>query len=335
MPPISFRYPSYLTREDTVGYYRHRIFYWFTVFGVLSITPFAIYAFYAGKQLQALFALTMVLVFFVDGVSMHLGERPPVPRDLVFVAIVSNLCIAVIENKGIGVLWTYPALLFFSFVLAPRQANVLNVMMIAVISALAFEYVGLPFAARTMVSLLLTLGLANVFMSIVQELQQRLVSQALNDPLTGIFNRRHFEASVESELARVTRTGNRSTLLLMDIDLFKPINDEHGHATGDRVLIEVVGIIRNTIRQSDVLFRIGGEEFVVLLSDTSRETAGIVAEKIRAAVAGTAILDDRTVTLSIGLSELRPGEDRRGLLGRCDVALYKAKERGRNRIELA
>lgn len=322
-------------RDDTLGHYRDLIFYWFAIGGTLTLGPFVAYAFYQGNLVLGLAALCIVLVFVMDAAFLQRGKPPPLPPIVAFVPIIAALGIGIVTTGTVTVFWAYPALLLFQFVLSRGTANTLNLLLILVVSALAYRHLGTAIAARVAATLLLTLLFANVFMRIVLELQRRLQNQAIVDPLTGIHNRRHFEAVLDHEIAMLARSDKPCSLLLMDIDRFKPINDELGHATGDRVLIKVAEIIRDSIRQTDQLFRIGGEEFVALLPDTGHETAGIVSEKIRAAVAVAPVLADRKVTISIGLDELRPGDDRGALLSRCDVALYKAKERGRNRVEYA
>jgi len=321
--------------SDSLGRYRDMIFYWFAISGVVSLTPFIIYAFVQGRMLMGFTALGIVLVFAIDAAFMHRGRVPPIPPVLVFIPVIATLTVAVVQSGVIGVLWTYPALLLFQFVLGRFRANVLSVTMIGVVSVLAFEHLGPEIGTRTIVTLLLTLVFANVFLGIVLDLQKRLQDHAILDSLTGIFNRRHFESCLDTELARRVRQGTPCSMLLLDIDLFKPINDDLGHVAGDRVLVRVVELLRLTTRPTDQLFRIGGEEFVALLPDTTRDVAGTVAERIRAEVADTAILPGRPVTLSIGLDELYPGDDRSAILRRCDVALYRAKDRGRNRVEFA
>lgn len=321
--------------DDTIGHYRELIFYWFAVSGTLSLTPFIAYAFYEGNLVLGLTTLCIVLVFVVDAVFMQLGKKPPVPPILVFIPIIASLCIAIVVSGIIGVLWSYPALMLLQFVLSRWIANLLSLVMIAVISGLSCWYLGAPITLRVLVTLLLTLVFANVFMSIMLELQRRLQNRAIVDPLTGIYNRRHFENCLDVEIDRLARSGRPTSLLFLDIDHFKSINDDHGHTTGDEVLKSVVAIIHKTIRKTDLPFRIGGEEFAVLLPEAGRDTAVLVAEKVRAAVAGARLLADRTVTISIGVDELRRGDGRDALLERCDIALYRAKERGRNRVELA
>jgi diguanylate cyclase (GGDEF)-like protein len=128
------------------------------------------------------------------------------------------------------------------------------------------------------------------------------------------------------------------SLLMLDIDHFKRVNDTHGHSAGDDVLKAVAASIKNQLRNVDMVFRYGGEEFLILLSNTSREAAALVGERLRcAAQAEDYPADGHTVelTVSLGCSTLLPGESAESLLRRADSALYVAKREGRNRLTMA
>ena len=161
----------------------------------------------------------------------------------------------------------------------------------------------------------------------------RATYAADHDHLTGARSRRAFFDLAERERARAGRTRASLSLLLFDVDHFKRINDTHGHAAGDRVLVEIVQQTRGVIRSIDACGRLGGEEFAVLLPDTGTEMALRVAERLRAALAqprpGAAGI---ACTVSIGAATLEAGETIAGMLSRADQALYAAKEGGRNRV---
>lgn len=171
-----------------------------------------------------------------------------------------------------------------------------------------------------------------------ERLQQNLDNQARRDPLTGALNRRAFSADADKELARARRNGRPLSVLMMDLDHFKRINDQLGHATGDDILCRFVAVSDRMLRAEDIFCRFGGEEFVALLSDTSADQAMAVAERLRTAYASeAATLPPATFafTVSIGVGELQPGEELETTLRRADAALYLAKAAGRNRCELA
>ena len=169
---------------------------------------------------------------------------------------------------------------------------------------------------------------------------RRAQSEALLDSLTGLKNRRGLERAVE-DLLREPAGLVGSALLLADIDHFKVVNDTYGHVLGDKVIRAVAHVLRSTLKGRDVAARLGGEEFAVLLPQTSLSGAAVVAEQIRGTVAqGRILRPDGTesigqVTLSVGVALARPGDTLEMLLERADTAMYTAKRAGRNRISVA
>jgi two-component system cell cycle response regulator len=165
--------------------------------------------------------------------------------------------------------------------------------------------------------------------------QERL---ATIDTLTGLCNRRAFQQQMAIEISRSTRYGVPLSLLLMDVDHFKAINDGHGHAGGDRVLSALGALLREQLRVPDITARWGGEEFVAALPNTDLTGAGVAAERLRAAVAGVVVRHGNVqipVTISIGVSALANGESLEGLTERADQAMYAAKVRGRNCVQIS
>jgi diguanylate cyclase (GGDEF)-like protein len=169
------------------------------------------------------------------------------------------------------------------------------------------------------------------------ELRHR--TAAMVDPLTGIANRRSFLQDATQLAKRHSADPRPTAVLLIDLDHFKSINDRFGHALGDRVLEIFTDAARRSVRSSDLLGRLGGEEFAAVLYDTSREKAVAVAERMRESFAQAAQeVDGRPVgaTVSIGLAHCQEEAlDVPELLAQSDQALYFAKERGRNRVEMA
>ncbi|HUC64758.1 MAG TPA: GGDEF domain-containing protein [Stellaceae bacterium] len=159
------------------------------------------------------------------------------------------------------------------------------------------------------------------------------------DSLTGVFNRRHFLAVAETEWQRFQRYQRPLALLMIDIDRFKSINDRFGHDVGDRVIAGIARICRDANRNSDVVGRLGGEEFAMLLPETSLGDAGLVAERLRSAVASQRLLPPgdsaAPVTISIGVSEAQGAAAITELFKQADLALYAAKRTGRNKVSLA
>jgi diguanylate cyclase (GGDEF)-like protein len=155
----------------------------------------------------------------------------------------------------------------------------------------------------------------------------------LTDVLTGVANRRAYEFELTRRISQRERDGSPLTLLLLDIDFFKKFNDRYGHAAGDAVLQKVAQIMQGTIRKADLVARIGGEEFAVILPGISFEEAQDVAERIRRLIEAQRVNYDSLilrVTVSVGFAQLLPAEDASSLIKRTDAALYSSKEAGRN-----
>jgi diguanylate cyclase (GGDEF)-like protein/PAS domain S-box-containing protein len=174
-------------------------------------------------------------------------------------------------------------------------------------------------------------------LSAQKELEERLRTLATVDSLTGTFNRRHFFEVAEAEIERGGRYGRRTSLAMFDVDHFKAINDELGHAAGDATLRALAGILRREVRSVDVLGRIGGEEFALLLPETPLRAAEATAERVRRAIAARSFADQglppgRQLTVSVGVAEHRARESVGDLLKRADGGLYRAKSAGRDRV---
>jgi diguanylate cyclase (GGDEF)-like protein len=179
----------------------------------------------------------------------------------------------------------------------------------------------------------ISLGLANL------RLRDALRDQSIRDPLTGLFNRRYMEESLEREIARATRSATSVALLILDLDHFKNVNDTYGHAAGDHVLRELGYVLRFRSRSEDVVARHGGEEFLLMLPGMDKIDAVQRAEELRIAISEIQITDGGIdlppVTVSIGVATFPDhGHTADELLRAADRALYKAKNAGRDRVML-
>ena len=162
----------------------------------------------------------------------------------------------------------------------------------------------------------------------------RLAESAINDSLTGTFNRGYFTEYLAYEFERSKRKKTTFSLIMLDIDHFKKVNDTYGHRRGDYALKTLVQIVKKSTRKIDVLARVGGEEFILLLPDTSLKDAAILASRVRRNCESFLFEEIGTMTISLGITELTDGDNIDSILKRVDSALYKAKENGRNRCEI-
>lgn len=158
---------------------------------------------------------------------------------------------------------------------------------------------------------------------------------SVTDPLTGLNNRRHFSTLLDSELRRASRYARPLTVVMIDVDYFKKVNDRYGHPVGDRVLVAVARACVAGVRSTDHGARLGGEEFCLLLPETNRAGGAALAERLRGAIAALSFEADGAtfaVTASFGVAERGEDEEQESLLARADGALYEAKHGGRNRV---
>ncbi len=192
------------------------------------------------------------------------------------------------------------------------------------------EYSDLERAIADLLTAQIAIALQNA------DLHARVAESALRDPLTGLLNRRFFDEAVEAAYANARRTGLELSLIVLDLDKFSEVNNEHGHSVGDSVLRRVAKSIKSAVREGDVVIRYGGEEFVIIAPATDGEGAVHAAERIRQAVAarGSEPIDGRLVpiTVSAGVASLVDETDGRGLFRAADSALLAAKRGGRDRV---
>jgi diguanylate cyclase (GGDEF)-like protein len=185
-------------------------------------------------------------------------------------------------------------------------------------------------------NILICLLISSVVMFItvitINRYQKRLEDMATTDSLTGVYNRQSFEILVEQIIKESKRMKSKVSAMMIDIDYFKIINDTYGHACGDRVLKELVNIIQKNLRESDVICRWGGEEFLVVLNNCNIDDAFEVSEKVRLAVENELFCGEKqiTATISIGITEYHDKLIIDEMINNADIALYNAKHAGRN-----
>ena len=201
----------------------------------------------------------------------------------------------------------------------------------------ATDYLCKPFIEEELIARVEIHLRARQYVKQVEELNKKLVYQANRDALTGLYNRRYFQETLDLEFALAVRHRHEFSCLILDLDFFKKINDSYGHAFGDLVLEEFAAILRIQSRKIDICARYGGEEFVVLLPRTNIGSAAALAEKIRALVESHIFKNDlysHQVSCSIGVASLNDHSPDKGdkLVDMADRALYQAKENGRNKV---
>ncbi|MFN2360258.1 MAG: diguanylate cyclase [Marinobacter sp.] len=235
-------------------------------------------------------------------------------------------------NGHAGLYWAYPAAAALFFLLPLREAMVSNIVFVVSMSVVSFIQFPEADFWRITFSLGLTCVFVMIFAWLVGRLQGELTRLATTDPLTGCLNRSQLADILNGQIQMRERYERVSSLILLDMDYFKTINDRWGHLAGDRVLQELSSRLRKRLRENDRLFRIGGEEFMLVLPETRQKDADKVARELLTSISARPFVEGIQITASASVAEVNKGETWSVWLNRADQALYEAKARGRNQV---
>jgi len=300
---------------------------------ILIVLPFTVIDFIQGHYL---IAVATCVVNLACGLNIWYGIRGKYSLPVNTYLVAPSGCFTVIAGLYIladaGSYWPLLLAVAYYFVLPERRAWFFNVVTVLITVPIAWSVLEASSAIR-FTAVMIGVSLF-AFLSIreINILHEMLNRQAVTDKLTGLFNRSLLEHSLQQAIGRHQRSGAPMTLISFDIDRFKAINDTQGHDVGDRVLSGLGELLHKRTRSSDMVFRAGGEEFILLLHDTEESRGAKVAETLRKEVKRATLLPDGQVTISVGVSGLQPGMEVADWLKVCDEKLYRAKEEGRNRV---
>lgn len=313
--------------------YRIRTTFYLSVMTLVIVVPFAINNFVQGRVALGIGSLLIAGILALIAVQIRRGRFPWLISLVGLIpAVISFLYYSITVQGVIGILWCFPAVISFYMLLPERQAWIANGALLLVAVPTAYTVVDHSIAVRVAATLLAVTCFAMIFVRVISRQAELLQLQAVTDPLTGLFNR----SLLEEDLAQAVQQSHRSevpmTLLCMDLDHFKEINDTHGHAVGDSVLVGVAELIRSRLRRADRVYRIGGEEFLLLLHGADGISGEHVAQSLCEAIAGADLVRGQPVTTSIGIADLRADEAWDEWMRRADASLYAAKGAGRGQV---
>jgi len=301
--------------------------------GALAIFPFSVVRFIQGEWLVGVVDLTLVVGMVVLGAFVYVTHKIKLVSLALTIFVLSGMTL-LIHLKGPELIyWAYPTLIGVYFILAPRQAMYLTLLTILAITPALINKIEMI----TFITIVMTLVVNNIFVylfaSRMHKHAKELSFLVRRDPLTGVGNRRALDEKLEELIALNKRTNQSTSLIILDVDHFKNVNDTYGHAIGDQVLFKLTDSLKSRIRETDSLYRYGGEEFVVVLIGARLGDAKDIAEELRLGIESNKLIDDeKVVTISLGVAEFAQGETGSSCLERCDQALYRAKESGRNKV---
>jgi len=303
--------------------------------GALGVMPFAVMRWLTKDWLIATIDTVIVLGFIFLGTYVYRTQRVRAANIAIALLCISG-ALATVYMRGIPqVYWIYPGIMATFYLLKPREAIVLTFIATAILLPQLIQNTDTFLTSTVVITILVNSVFAYAFAVINNRQQQRLLDLATKDPLTGAGNRRALEDKLAEVTASFRRSGLPASLILIDLDHFKKVNDVHGHAVGDEILKRITEILNLRIRVTDRLYRIGGEEFVVVADEQNVESAARLAEQLRTLVEVNELVPDSAVTISLGIAELRSDESHESWLQRADEALYQAKRAGRNTVRPA
>ena len=303
-----------------------------SAFAFITILPFMYFRWVEGDLVMAAIDASIVVVtatFFI----FVFKTRKVKTAKLILSSFFSIAIVTIVAIRGQSHLfWLYPCMIAFYYILPARAAGIICFIAILLIAGIIFPAINLLDFFTTISTLFLTALFSYVIFSNYNKTNKKLALLASIDPLTSSGNRRALDLQLEKILADQKRESSKVSLLLLDLDHFKKINDNYGHANGDIVLVELVELIQKHTRSLDDLYRYGGEEFIILPLKVDLLEAKQIAEKLRAIIEKSTFADKISATVSIGVAQYRSGETAEAWISRADAALYVAKDSGRNRV---
>lgn len=306
-----------------------------SVTGAIGVAPFAVIRLLNGEWLLGALDIAIVIGFCMLGAFVYQTREVRIASIALSGICMTGMLTTVYINGVPQLFWAYPAMITVFYLLKPREAIAVSTIAIAALLPALLPSMDTIDLTTVFITLWVTNAFAYAFSALTAAQQQQLMELALIDPLTNAGNRRALTEKLSQLIAISKRSSKPFSLVMLDVDHFKSINDVFGHAKGDETLIRVSALIQSIIRESDGLYRIGGEEFVVVCEGEGAKFASRLGEQLRQQIEGSEFVTDRTVTVSLGVAEHINGETSDDWLRRADNAMYDAKNAGRNQLCVA
>jgi len=301
----------------------------------VALTLNSLHQFYLEHFLSAAVGFILLGVVFANIWQLGRHREALFSPTVILAMTLTVILISVYRGQTYTLYWIYPLLSLLPLILQLRSAMWLGVVCGGLLLPILLFSFDTNTAAVIGLSMTLTWLISAWLIYAVTAQSRRLRTMADTDPLTSAYNRRFFQLQTEQAFSQWQRNKRPASVLLIDVDFFKRVNDKFGHAVGDIVLKGLVELITGRVRKVDTVCRYGGEEFAVLLPETDARGAVHVAEEIRALMEASHLVESDTVTISLGVCEVMDVKDTDHWVNLADGALYRAKKSGRNRVELA
>ena len=300
-----------------------------TAFGIL---PFTIYRAVQNDWYVAFLDLIVVIgMSIIFGYVYKTNNVKLASLVLILVALSAN--VLSFYMKGISqVYWIYPAMLSAYYIMSPKKGLLINFVMLSFYIPKLIFSLEIVNVSTILATIIITNMIAYVFASGLRNQEVKLKKLASEDYLTGTGNRRALSEKLELLNKSLKNHDKTATIVLLDLDHFKKVNDIHGHMKGDEVLIRLAELLKCFYQNNENIFRYGGEEFLILCPGTSVEQGYNQAQKIRQIVKENIVIENNEQTISLGVAEYIKEESNDEWIRRVDLALYQAKNEGRDRV---
>ncbi len=307
----------------------------FPVLGGTAISGFGVHRLLTGYYGLAAFDFIVGVAFYALGFYTWRTGRETAARYISAVISAIGPLVFLDMFDRAGIYWVYSSTIVIFYLVPPLWAIFLNAVMLL---GVAVVYRHADYSQVQLYSFLVTIGLINIFSLLFALDEARRKSQlrelSVKDELTGIGNRRAFVERIGEVISIHRRYGLDASLVCLDIDRFKEVNDTLGHASGDAAIRSLAEHITGSIRESDHVYRIGGDEFVIIAEGADREAALELTEKVRRGVEECDLIPEMKITISLGVAVLEDDDTADSWMAHADAALYEAKDAGRNTIRM-
>jgi len=321
-----------IKKHTDISLYR----YLFAV-AIVVMAGFSCYKFAIGEFISASFYLLLSLLFVFSLRQVLINNFTSTDKVIITTLCVGFFLYVVFSQSNITTLfWLYPIITSIFFLFSARFAVTISAFLIIMAMGFAFEYLSYNQFYNLLFSMIFISVSGYIISARTESYNNQFMKLVDIDPLTSLKNRRSLQHELLNEICMHKNNIHKSSLIILDLDYFKKVNDTYGHSMGDEVLVQFSNLLKETVRETDGVYRYGGEEFIILAKNTRLVNAANLAEYLREITEKTLKVEDNPITVSIGVAEVRLEDaDAATWLDRADNALYKAKEKGRNVVYLA
>ncbi len=299
------------------------------------LAPINAYNYYSGHYLLAIAGVLVLFLFLSNSYLQSSDRQPLVSLPAVLLVTLGLVMLSLVYSQNYKLYWIYPLLVSLPILLKTQLAVWLGIGVGLIVTPFVWMRFDTSTATVVSFSIAHTWLISGGLMYALTHQSRRLNELTVTDPLTGAFNRRCLQVVAKEALQTWNRDLHPSTMLLLDVDHFRQVNDELGQEAGDLVLTRIVELLRHRLRSLDQVFRYGGKAFVVLLRETDEVRAIHVAEELRSCVEQVKLVPARALTVSMGICDVTQAGTVDHWFNQCDRALFQAKNEGGNRVVIA